>query len=204
MIDSAPTARAFQTGDGLAYMLRRVTAADAGLLAEFISQLSAQTRYLRFMTLRPCSPEFVQAQVARMIAGSAGTYVTLLALGSQAGRAALVAVAELACDHTSGIGEVAVVVRDDAQRKGIGGALLRQLAQIAHEHGLAHLHGDMLAGNFRMRRLICALGLPYTTTIQAGEMRVIAAVPPRVELLSQTRPATLGAAGGAAPTFALG
>jgi hypothetical protein len=62
----------------------------------------------------------------------------------------------------------------------------------------------MLAGNYRMRRLICALGLPYATTIQAGEMRVIAAVPPRTELLSQTRPATLGVAGGTVPTFALG
>jgi hypothetical protein len=74
-------------------------------------------------------PEFVQAQVARMIAGSAGTYVRLLALGTQAGQAVLVAVANLAGDHTSGTGEVAVVVRDDAQHKGIGGALLWQLAQ---------------------------------------------------------------------------
>lgn len=204
MIDSAPTAPALQTRDRLAYMLRRVTAADAGLLAEFIRQLSAQTRELRFMTLRPCSPEFVQAQVARMIAGSAGTNVTLLVTEAHAGKPAVAAVAELACDHTSGIGEVALVVRDDAQRKGIGGALLRQLAQIAQERGLTHLHSDMLAGNYRMRRLICALGLPYTTTIQAGEMRVIAAVPPRAELLSQTRPATLGTAGGAAPAFALG
>ena len=74
------------------------------------------------------------------------------------------------CDHDSAIGEIAVVVRDDAQRKGIGGLLMRQLVQIAQELGLTHLHGDMLAENYPMRHLLRSLGLPSTTTIHSGEM----------------------------------
>jgi hypothetical protein len=66
-VASIPTGLAFQTRDGLAYTLRRVTPADAGLLDEFLCRLSEKTRWLRFMTARPCSPEFVRAEVAREV-----------------------------------------------------------------------------------------------------------------------------------------
>ncbi len=167
-----PTGLAFQTRDGLAYTLRRVTPADVGLLAEFVRRLSEQTRWLRFMSARPCSPE-----VARMVAGATGDSITLIVTEARGGSGAVVAVAELACDRASGTGEVGLVVMDDAQRKGIGSLLLRQLLQIAQELGLTHLHGDMFAENYAMRRLIQALRLPSTATIQAGEMHIIVWVP---------------------------
>jgi L-amino acid N-acyltransferase YncA len=66
---------------------------------------------------------------------------------------------------------------DDAQRKGIGRLLLQQLLQIAQALGLPHLHGDMLAENQGMRRLAEALQLPYSSTIEAGEMHIIVRVP---------------------------
>ena len=178
---------AFQARDGRAYTLRRVTPADAGRLAEFLSRLSQQTRWLRFMTPRPFSPELVRAEVARIVAGGAGSYVTLIVTESHDGEAA-VAVAELACDHDSATGEIAVVVRDDAQRKGIGGLLMRQLVQIAQERGLTHLHSDMFAENYPMRHLLRGLGLPSTTTIHSGEMHVIIGMPQREEMLSHAQP----------------
>ena len=70
-------------------------------------------------------------------------------------------------------GEIAIVVADYAQHKGIGSLLLRQLLQIAQELGLTQLHSDMFAENYAIRRLIRALGLPYTATIQAGEMHIV-------------------------------
>jgi acetyltransferase len=148
-----------------------------------LSRLSQQTRWLRFMTPRPFSPEFVRAEVARIVAGSAGSYVSLIVTESCDGEAAA-AVAELACDHDSATGEIAIVVRDDAQRKGIGGFLMGQLVQIAQERGLTHLHSDMLAENYPMRRLLRGLGLPSTTTIHSGEMHVIIGLPQREEMLS--------------------
>jgi acetyltransferase len=179
---SISTGLAFQTRDGRAYTLRRVTPADIERLAEFLSRLSQQTRRLRFMTSRPFSPELVRAEVARIVAGGAGSYVALIVTESHDGETA-VAVAELACDHDSAAGEIAVVVRDDAQRKGIGSLLMGQLVQIAQERGLRHLHGDMLAENYPMRRLLRGLGLPSTTTIHSGEIHVIIDMPQREEML---------------------
>jgi GNAT superfamily N-acetyltransferase len=146
------------------------------MLAEFVRRLSGQTRWLRFMTARPCSPEVVCAEVARMLAGAAGDSIALIVTEARDGSGAVVAVAELVGDRKSRTGEVALVVIDDAQRKGIGSLLLRQLLQIAQQLGLAHLHGDMLAENYAMRRLIQALQLPCTATIQAGTMHIIVRV----------------------------
>ena len=174
---SIPTGLAFQARDGLAYTLRRVTPADMELLAEFVRGLSEETRWLRFMTARPCTPEFVRAQVARMVAGAAGDSITLIVTDAHGGSEAVAAAAELVCDHESSTGEVGIVVTDGAQRKGIGSLLLRQLLRHAQELGLAYLHGDMLAENYAMRRLIQTLRVPYTATIQAGEMHVIVGVP---------------------------
>ncbi len=174
---SIPTGLAFQTRDGLAYTLRRVTPADVELLDEFMRRLSEKTRWLRFMTARPCSPEFVRAEVARMVAGSAGNSITLILTEARDGSEAVAAVAELVYTRESGTGEVGVVVMDDAQRKGIGSLLLQQQLLIAQEIGLTHLHGDMFAENYAIQRLIKALQLPYTATIQSGEMQITVRVP---------------------------
>jgi RimJ/RimL family protein N-acetyltransferase len=112
-----------------------------------------------------------------MVAGSAGNSITLIVTEARRGSGALVAVAELVYTRESGTGEVGAVVMDDAQRKGIGSLLLRQLLRIAQELGLAHLHGDMFAENYAIQRLIKALELPYTATIQSGAMHIIVRVP---------------------------
>jgi acetyltransferase len=154
-----------------------VTPADVGPLEEFVRRLSDHTRWLRFMTARPCSSEFVRAEVARMVAGAAGNSITLIVTEGHGGSGAVAAVAELVCDRENGAGEIGVVVMDDAQRKGIGSLLLRQLLQIGRELGLEELHGDMFAENYAMRQLIQALRRPYTATIQAGEMHIIVHLP---------------------------
>jgi acetyltransferase len=111
-----------------------------------------------------------------MAQGARGDLITLIATEAEA-PGAVVAVAELACDFERGRGEIGLVVLDDAQRKGIGRLLLRHLLQIAQAVGLPHLHGDMLAENHGMRRLAEALRLPYSSTIEAGEMHIIVRVP---------------------------
>lgn len=167
----------FQARDGLAYTLRRVTPADVAPLNVFLYRLSDQSRRMRFMTWRPCSPEFVREQVARMVAGAAGSSATLIATDPRGGPGAVAGVAELAYDRASGTGEIGLVVLDEAQRKGIGSELLRQLLQISRGLGLAELHGHMLAENRAIQQLIRGLRLPFTTTTQAGEMRIAVRVP---------------------------
>lgn len=172
-----PSGFAFQAQDGLTYTLRRVRAADARLLAEFLPRLSSQTRLMRYMSARPCTPEFVRAEVSRMAAGATGDSYTLLVMDAGGRANSVAAVAELVYDRERGACDVALVVVDNAQRKGIGSLLLRQLLEIARELGLATMHGDMFAENYAMQHLIQSLEVPYTARIQAGEMHIVVSVP---------------------------
>lgn len=180
-----PAGLALQGRDGLTYVVRRVAAADVGPLNVFLYRLSDRSRRMRFMTGRPCSPEFVRAEVARMVAGAAGRSVTLLVTDAHGGPDGVVGIAELICDRESATGELALVVMDDFQRRGLGGALLRQLLRLAQDRGLADVHGDMYAENRPMQRLVQSLGLPYTAATQAGEMHVIMRVPEQDAVLAR-------------------
>ena len=155
----------FQTDDGRAYALRRVMPTDTERLYEFMCGLSERTRCAVFHEpQRPFSDDVARLEVARVLAASADDHVSLIVTETHGATEVAVALAELACDRSSDTGEIAVVVRDDWQRKGIGTFLLGQLVRIAHEDGLAYLRADLFADNYPMRRLLYALGLPSTTT----------------------------------------
>jgi acetyltransferase len=170
----------FQTHDGRVYALRRVMPTDTERLYEFMCGLSERTRWRRFMTRRPFSDDVARLEVARVLADSADDHVSLIVTETHGATEVAVALAELACDRSSDTGEIAVVVRDDWQRKGIGAFLLVQLVRIAHESGLAYLHADLFADNYPMRRLLYALGLPSTSTNYRGELSWVARMPPRL------------------------
>ncbi len=55
--------------------------------------------------------------------------------------------------------EFAIMVRSDLKRRGIGRALMRALARVARQRGIAALEGDVLKDNHPMRHLCGALGL---------------------------------------------
>jgi GNAT superfamily N-acetyltransferase len=138
------------------------------------------------MTRRPFSDDVARLEVARVLAGSGDDHVLLIVTEMHGAKEMAVALAELACDRSSDTGEIAVVVRDDWQRKGIGTFLLGQLVRIAHQGGLTYLRADLFADNYPMRRLLCSLGLPSTTTNHRGELSWVAHLPPGETLFSYT------------------
>jgi len=68
--------------------------------------------------------------------------------------------------------EVAFVVTDDYQHRGIGSRLLVHLAEAARSHGIAHFHAQTLSENRDMLSVFLASGYPVTTTSEAGTVTV--------------------------------
>ena len=66
--------------------------------------------------------------------------------------------------------EFAALVEDDEQGKGIGTALVRRIALAAHDDGITHLAGDILADNVRMLNLVRELGLEYQSKREGGSV----------------------------------
>lgn len=172
----------FQTLRGLLVAVREAVPADTSLLAELLGQLSKRTLLLRYMSARPFSAEAIWQEAARMTQGHKHDHITLVATMRRHDSEEAIAVAELVRDRqTPTAGEIALVVRDDEQRQGIGSFLLWQLVCAAQHSGVTHLHGNMLAENRAIQRLIRALGLPHTATTSHGERYAIIHVPAQLE-----------------------
>ena len=64
--------------------------------------------------------------------------------------------------HGRSEAELAVLVRDELQAKGLGGELYRRLLTVARDAGLRKVHSNMLSENYEMRALCKSLGFKFS------------------------------------------
>jgi RimJ/RimL family protein N-acetyltransferase len=179
---------AFRSRSGQLVAVRQGMETDSSLLAELLLRLSDRARHMRYMSLRHFSTDLIWSEALRMAQGHSFDHTTLLATTPLSERHEAVAVAELVRDPIDPtIGEVAVVVRDDAQHQGIGSFLLRRLVFIAQHNDMTRLSANMLAENKAMLRLINALGLPYTARTSYGETQVLISLARQPEEITPAR-----------------
>jgi GNAT superfamily N-acetyltransferase len=168
----------FRTRRGQLVAVRQAMAADTLLLAKLLCRLSDHTRHLRYLRSGCFSAEAIWSEAVRMTRGHSPDHTTLVTTIRPNECDEAVAVAELVRDrHDLSVGEIALVVRDDEQRQGIGSLLLGHLVRVAQRGGLTSLSASMLAENSAVLQLIRTLGLPYTATTRYGEMQVLVQVP---------------------------
>lgn len=150
----------FKTRAGQQIQLRFIDRKDAALLVDFFNHLSYESRRLRFhlytakitqdriwdeaRKLSDLNPQLQVAIVATVIGPDSNEQAVGVARLARAAPAATEA-------------EVAVVVRDDFQRKGLGKHLLFKLAEQARKRGITHFTAWVLADNVRLMKLIRGL-----------------------------------------------
>jgi GNAT superfamily N-acetyltransferase len=148
--------------------MRPIRPRDAAAMVALHSRMSDQTRYLRFFTPCPRVPasllrRFVEvdhhdreafvAVVGPLIVG-VGRYERLTPAPDEAGTEA----------------EVALVVEDAFQGRGIGSALLTRLASAARRNGIDRFAGTVLPGNAGILRWI--RGYPVEHRFADGLIRL--------------------------------
>jgi GNAT superfamily N-acetyltransferase len=158
--------------------LRLLERSDANLLRLFFWRLSAETVYRRFL-----SP----------IKAPANTLIEKLVDIDHCDREALIALDERGIVGVARYGtvgstrEVAVVVADDWQGRGVGAVLLRRLANIARARGISSFHATMLGDNRRAQSLVLGLSPKTTMRFEAGYL--VADIPLRAQRQSTELPA---------------
>ncbi|ANY05224.1 bifunctional acetate--CoA ligase family protein/GNAT family N-acetyltransferase [Pseudonocardia sp. HH130630-07] len=166
--------------DGGIVHLRPITPGDAETLLEFHGRLSDRTRYLRYFGPYPrISPRDLQ----RFTVVDHRTRVAFLALlgdeiiavgryeGLTAGGGA--AASEGAgTDQPVTSAEVAFVVRDDHQSRGLGSILLEHLAAAARENGLSRFEAEVLVENHAMVRVFREAGYQITRAFAEGVLHL--------------------------------
>jgi acyl-CoA hydrolase/GNAT superfamily N-acetyltransferase len=143
------------TKSGLEVLLRPVKISDEPLLKDFFYSLSDNSLYQRFISMRKDMPherlhEFVVIDYTRQM--------VILAVIPEAGKEKTVGVGQYGIDETTHTAEVAFVVRDDYQERGIGSELLSYLTYLAKRQGLLGFFAEVLVENRPMLHLFHQMG----------------------------------------------
>jgi L-amino acid N-acyltransferase YncA len=80
----------------------------------------------------------------------------------------MVAVGRYSLDRATGLAEVAFIVHDDLQGRGIGTYLLEQLTRAARQRGVQGFVAYVLPGNTPMLSIFHRSGLPVVSTLADG------------------------------------
>ncbi len=138
------------TKKGLEIFLRPVKISDEPLLKEFFYSLSDQTIYRRFISARTDMPH---ERLQEFCVIDYKKEMVILAIIYRGEKEVVVGVGQYAIDETTHTAEVALVVRDKYQNKGIGRALLEYLTEIAKKNGLLGFTAEVLVDNRPMLHL---------------------------------------------------
>ncbi len=155
--------------DGGTVHLRPILPSDADALVEFHSHLSARTRYLRYFSAYPRIPD---RDLKRFTNVDHHYRVALVAeLGGE-----IIAVGRYEGTPDTDEAEVAFVVADAHQGRGIGSVLLEHLAAAARECGIRRFHAIVLAENTAMIRVFHDAGYETARHMEHGEVTLEFAV----------------------------
>lgn len=157
-----------QLTDGSEVMLRAATAADAPLVAALHARCSPQTRSLRSLPTRPV----LAAAVLQELIGADGS-TSMLAVTPDGGAA--VGLANL-IRRTPDTAEVALLVEDAWQGRGVGTALARKMVELARSDQITEIVATSQVGNGALTRVLRRAGLRPRGRLEGGALRVRAAL----------------------------
>lgn len=155
--------------DGVTVTVRPIRPEDAEMEASFVRNLSESARHFRFMTgLKELTREmllrFTQIDYDRELA--------LVGLVERGGKETQIAVARY-IQVSPGSANVALVVADEWQGRGIGARLLEMLMEAARARGFVRLEGEVLGENTPMRSLLARLGFSFRRDPDGGDVLLI-------------------------------
>lgn len=144
-----------QLADGTDVIIRPIRPEDSGIEADFVRNLSPQSKYFRFMrALQELTPEML----VRFTQIDYDQEMALIAVIKQQEREVEVGVARYATQPDGKSCEFAIVVADEWRGRGIGTQLMTQLMAIARSRDLAIMEGEVLTANSGMLKLAAKLG----------------------------------------------
>ena len=146
--------------NGMPMTVRPIRPEDAEMVTHFVSHLSDETRYNRYMsTLKALS----QAQLVRFTQIDYAREMALVSTVIGAEGEMIVAVARFVVNIDSDSCEFAIVIDDQWQGKGLGVRLMERLFAAARDMGLKLVEGEVLNSNSTMLGFMRRLGFEIKT-----------------------------------------
>jgi len=160
-----------QLADGAVVMVRQLERDDVARLQRLHARLSPKTVYQRFMTPTPRLSARTLEQLANV------DHVDREALVATTG-GEIVAVARYVRRPGAAEAEVAIVVEDAWQRRGVGRILIERLAARAWRRGVRAFSGTMLSENRAAQAMLRAFFPNASAEVRGPELRFRAPLRP--------------------------
>jgi L-amino acid N-acyltransferase YncA len=159
----------FTTKDGDVLLIRPIRPADEDLIKDMFYSFSEQTKYLRYHGTLKAMPHN-KVQVFCNV--DYDTEMALVAVHGTGGMEEIVAVGRYLTNPAKRAAEMAFVVADQWQRKGLGTHLFRRLLEIGNQEGIREFHADVLPENAGMLKIFHSSGLNTETVTEEGVVSV--------------------------------
>jgi acetyltransferase len=160
--------------DGTSVILRPIRPDDEPLMVTFHETLSARSVYLRWLHTLSLSQRVAHEQMIRMCFIDYDREMALVSeyTDPQTGQREIIGIGHLIKLNRANEAEMALLVTDEFQRKGLGTELLRRLIQFGHDENIQRLVGDILVENKGMQEVCQKLGFhlkysPETRLVRA-------------------------------------
>lgn len=138
------------TKSGLTVLLRPVKISDEPLIKDFFYDLSDQSLYRRFISKRQDMPH---ERLQEFVVIDYTQEMVILAVIGEGEAEKIIGIGQYGIDPATHTAEVAVVVRDEYQGRGVGTELLSYLTYLAKRQGLLGFTAEVLVDNKPMMRL---------------------------------------------------
>ena len=149
--------------------MRPLERGDRQGLAAAVRRLSDQTRYLRFATAKP---RLTKRELDFLVDVDHHRHEAIVAIDPTT-RRGVAAVRYIQLTGEPDVAEIAATVTDDWQGRGLGTALLAQLAGRARDEGYTAFRASVLASNQRSIGMLLAAGfapLPSSGVLREYEL----------------------------------
>lgn len=170
--------RRLTTKDGAHFLVRPARITDEAALQDLLYRCSDETIYRRFLAHRRVHP---REEVQELVDLDNEQNMAFVAVPAESDE--IIGVARYDVDPASGLADLAFLVRDDWQGKGIGTELMRSMMDIGRARGLAGFELTVLEWNAPMLALIRESGLQIRSDSGGGVRRLVAYFPIRSQPL---------------------
>jgi acetyltransferase len=137
--------------NGRRVAIRPIRADDGPRLSLAYERLSPQTKYRRFLAVKP---RLTERDVRYLVSADGNDHVALLATPAEDPKLIIAVARFVRIPDEPGAAELAIVVGDPYQGEGLGTELLARLADAALARGIRRLKATVLADNVPVHRLL--------------------------------------------------
>lgn len=146
--------------DGTQVTIRAIRPEDEPRIVHFHKTLSERTVYFRYLQMLQLTQRTAHERLTRICFIDYARDMALVAerINPDSGETEIIAIARFQRERDAENAEYAIVLSDDAQGKGLGSELMRQIVNVAREEKIRRLTAEVHIENIGMQRICEKLG----------------------------------------------